>query len=70
MKYIIPLNSHNKDRGEFMKNMFKVAGAITALALVGGGVYLMNNKNARTNVGKKMVKAMDGAENMIAKKMN
>lgn len=53
-----------------MKNMFKVAGAITALALVGGGVYLMNNKNARTNVGKKMVKAMDGAENMITKKMN
>ena len=53
-----------------MKNMFKVAGAITALALVGSGVYLMNNKNARTNVGKKMVKAMDGAENMIAKKMN
>lgn len=64
------LNSHNNGRGEFMKNMFKVVGAISALALLGGGVYLMNNNNARANVGKKMVKAMDSAENMIAKKMN
>ena len=53
-----------------MKNMFKVMGVVTALALVGGGVYLMNNKNARTTVGKKVTKAMDNAENMIAKKMN
>lgn len=53
-----------------MKNMFKVMGVATALALVGGGVYLMNNKSARSTVGKKMTKAMDSAENMISKKMN
>ena len=53
-----------------MKNVFKVAGAAAALAVVGTSVYMMNNKQARTQVGKKMVKAMDGAEAMIAKKMN
>lgn len=53
-----------------MKNMFKITAVATTLALVGGGLYLMNNKNARTTVGKKMTKAMDNAENMIAKKMN
>lgn len=53
-----------------MKNVFKVAGVAAALAVVGTSVYMMNNKQARTQVGKKMVKAMDGAEAMIAKKMN
>ena len=53
-----------------MKNVFKVAGMAAALAVVGTSVYMMNNKQARTQVGKKMVKAMDGAEAMIAKKMN
>lgn len=53
-----------------MKNMVKVTAVATALALVAGGAYLMNNKNARTTVGKKVAKAMDNAENMIAKKMN
>ena len=53
-----------------MKNVFKVAGVAAALALVGGSMYVMNNQKARTQIGKKMVKAMDGAEAMIAKKMN
>ena len=53
-----------------MKNVFKVAGVAAALALVGGSVYVMNNQKARTKKKKKMVKAMDGAEAMIAKKMN
>lgn len=53
-----------------MKSFFKVAGMAAALALVGGSVYMLNNKQARSQVGKKMVKAMDGAEAMISKKMN
>lgn len=53
-----------------MKNMMKVAGVAAALALVGTSVYVMSNKQARKTTGKKMLKAMDGAENMIAKKMN
>ncbi len=53
-----------------MKNMVKIAGAAAALALVGGGIYLMNNQNAKNQVGKKMVEAMDSAEEMIAKKIN
>ena len=53
-----------------MKNVFNVAGVAAALAVVGTSVYMRNNKQARPQVGKKMVKAMDGAEAMIAKKMN
>lgn len=53
-----------------MKNAFKIAGVAAALALAGTSVYLMNNKEARKQTGKKMLKAMDNAEGMIAKKMN
>lgn len=39
-------------------------------AVVGGGAYLMNNQKARQKTGKAMLKAMNNAEDMIAKKMN
>ena len=44
-----------------------VAG-ISAVTI--GGFYLINNQNARKKTGKTMLKAMDSAENLIAKKMN
>ena len=53
-----------------MKNVFKVVGIGAAAALVGGAVYMMSNKDARKQTGKKMLKALDGAEAMIAKKIN
>lgn len=54
-----------------MKNLMKNVAlmGITAAA-VGGGVYLMNNQKLRQKTGKAMLKAMDNAEDMIAKKMN
>lgn len=48
----------------------KVAAGIGAIALVSASVYALSNKDMRKQTGKKMLKAMDGAENMIAKKMN
>ena len=54
-----------------LKNFLKVAGALSVVGLVGGSVYMMmNNKNMRQTAGKKVLKAMDNAEGMIAKKMN
>ena len=53
-----------------MKQMLKIMAISGAVAAVGGGVYLMQNKNARKKTGKTMLKAMDSAEDMIAKKMN
>lgn len=53
-----------------MKNFLKVAGALSIVGLVGGSVYMMNNKNMKQTAGKKVLKAMDNAESMIAKKMN
>ena len=50
--------------------MMKVAGALAAVALASASVYVLSNKDVRKQTGKKMLKAMDGAENMIAKKMN
>lgn len=54
-----------------MKNFLKVAGALSVVGLVGGSVYMMmNNKNMKQTAGKKVLKAMDNAESMNAKKMN
>ena len=53
-----------------MKQMLKIMAISGAVAAIGGGVYLMQNKNARKKTGKTMLKAMDSAEAMIAKKMN
>mgnify|MGYP003225999715 CR=1 FL=1 len=51
-----------------MKNFLKVAGALSVVGLVGGSVYMMMNN--KQTAGKKVLKAMDNAESMIAKKMN
>ena len=53
-----------------MKNFLKVAGAITALGLIGGSVYMMQNQSARRSTGKKVLKAMNSAEDIKKKKMN
>ncbi len=53
-----------------MKNFLKVAGAITALGLIGGSVYMMQNQSARRSTGKKVLKVMNSAEDVVAKKMN
>ena len=53
-----------------MKNFLKVAGALSIVGLIGGSVYMMQNQSMKKSTGKKVLKAMDNAENMIAKKMN
>lgn len=53
-----------------MKNTLMAITVIGAATAIGGGVYLMKNKDARIKTGKTMLKAMDNAEAMIAKKMN
>lgn len=53
-----------------MKNFLKVAGALSVVGLVGGSLYMMQNQNMKKAAGKKVLKAMDNAESMIAKKMN
>ncbi len=53
-----------------MKNFLKVAGALSIVGLIGGSVYMMQNQSMKKTAGKKVLKAMDNAENMIAKKMN
>lgn len=39
-------------------------------AAFGGGMYFMSNQKMRQKTGKAVLKAMDNAEDMIAKKMN
>lgn len=53
-----------------MKNMFKYAGVAAGVALVGASIYVMKNDSMKKKAGKKVLKAMDSAENMIAKKIN
>lgn len=53
-----------------MKNMMKYMTVAGISAATIGGFYLMTNQNARKKTGKTMIKAMDSAENLIAKKMN
>lgn len=53
-----------------MKNTMKAIALMgMGAAAVGGGMYLMQNSKARKKAGKAMLKAMDNAEVMIAKKM-
>lgn len=53
-----------------MKNMLKFAGIAAGMALVGASVYVMQNDTMKKKAGKKVLKAMDSAEDMIAKKIN
>ncbi len=53
-----------------MKNMMKYMTVAGISAVTIGGFYFINNQNARKKTGKTMLKAMDSAENLIAKKMN
>ena len=55
---------------DILKNMMKLAGVAAAMGLVGGSIYVMQNKDVKRQVGKKTIKAMNSAEDMIAKKMN
>lgn len=53
-----------------MKNMLKAVGVLSAMAAIGGGIYLMQDKKTKKKAGKKVISAMDSAESMIAKKIN
>lgn len=53
-----------------MKNFLKVAGALSIVGLIGGSLYMMQNQSMKKTAGRKVLKAMDNAESMIAKKMN
>lgn len=55
---------------ENLKSVLKIVGTAAALAVVGGSVYLMQNQNAKKQIGKKVLKTMDSAEAMVAKKTN
>ena len=61
---------HNSTRGGKMKNMLKAVGVLGAMAAIGGGIYLMQDKKTMKKAGKKVISAMDSAESMIAKKIN
>ncbi len=52
---------------EMMKNL-AIMG-VTAAAVGGGMYYYMQNPQAKKKAGKAVLKAMDNAENMIAKKI-
>ena len=53
-----------------MKNMFKAMTVIGTMAGLAGGIYLLNDKKAMKKAGKKVISAMDSAEDMIARKIN
>lgn len=53
-----------------MKNIFKTMMVVGTMAGVAGGIYLMNDKKTMKKAGKKVISAMDSAEDMIAKKIN
>ena len=53
-----------------MKNMLKAVGLVGAMAAIGGGIYLMQDKKNMKKAGKKVISAMDSAEAMIAKTIN
>lgn len=53
-----------------MKNVFKTMMLVGTMAGVAGGIYLLNDKKACKKAGRKVLKAMDSAECMIAKKIN
>lgn len=67
--YIISKITHNNDMGGLMKNMLKAAAVGAAMAFVGTSAYMLGNDKLRKKTGKKVIKAMDNAEEMIAKKM-
>ena len=52
-----------------MKSMFKAAAIAASLAFVGTSAYMLGNDKLRKKTGKKVIKAMDNAEEMIARKM-
>lgn len=52
-----------------MKNMLKAVGVLSAMAAIGGGIYLMQDKK-QWKSWQKVISAMDSAESMIAKKIN
>ncbi len=53
-----------------MKNMFKAMTVIGTMAGLAGGIYLLNDKKTMKKASKKVISAMDSAENMIARKIN
>lgn len=54
-----------------MKNAMKTIALMgVSAAVAGGATYFMQNEKLRKKTGKVVLKAMDDAENMIAKKIN
>ena len=53
-----------------MKNMLKVVSIAVMAAVAGGAVYMMQDHDTKKMVGKKAIKAMNSAEDMISKKIN
>lgn len=53
-----------------MKNMFKVVTLMGTMTGIAGGIYLLSDKKTMKKAGKKVISAMDSAEDMIAKKIN
>ncbi len=53
-----------------MKNVIKTMMAVGAVSMAVGGAYLLSDKKNMKKAGKKLISAMDNAEDMIAKKIN
>lgn len=53
-----------------MKNMLKTVGLLSIAAVTCGGIYLMQDKKKMKQAGKKVISAMNSAEEIIAKKIN
>ena len=51
-----------------MKNILKTAALASGIALVGVGIYVMNDKKIRRQAAKKITKAMDDMEHIVNKK--
>lgn len=52
-----------------MKSFIKYLAGVSALTALGASIYIMQDDKLRKKTGKKVIKAMNDAEDMVAKKM-
>ena len=52
-----------------MKSMLKTVALASGIALVGAGIYVMNNDKLKRQTARKITKTMDNMECFVNKKM-
>ena len=52
-----------------MKGMLKTICAVSGIALIGAGIYVLSDDKLKRQTAKKITKAMDDMEHIVNKKM-